>query len=78
MCSSINVKRGEEKPVFVTVLKFARLSVDVVSPRVQRMGYHPAQLPKNGSEGAVCGHSDQLPSVIQVELVVLEADQVAE
>ena len=42
------------------------------------MGYNPAHLPRNGSEEAVCGHSDQLPSVIQVELVVLEADQAAE
>ena len=42
------------------------------------MGYNPAHLPRNGSEEAVYGHSDQLlPSVIQVELVVLEADQAA-
>ena len=42
------------------------------------MGYHPAHLLRNGREEALICHSDQLPSVIQVELVVLEADQAAE
>ena len=30
------------------------------------MGYHPGHRPRNGSEEAVGGHSDLLPSIIPV------------